>query len=443
MHYSVNIPYRNSVKTGITEEFTLKDATSYGGANLYVDYLQAAALKEMFTENISIEKAPYSTYTMSDICMHLTIGYTLGKDRILQFEDLENDPLISEKLGLPKLPDYSLLYKDLRRFNSKERVEELIAVNNSYLRQIPSPDSNIILDYDSSVTTMYGSQDNADKGYNPTKPGRLSYHPIFCFEAVSKMCLSARLRRGSASNSTDFEDFYNETKKLLPTGIKPSYVRMDSGFAGERVYGPLEEDEVGYVGKLKMTDRLRRHAASHPFKRVEYTDKIVEVTSFYYKATTWKKKRRVVIVRTRDPHDNQLLLSDEFGWDYRAMVTNLDWDGEDIWRFYNQRCGSENYIKELKEGFAVGNYPTDDFWPNAADLILKVIAYNCLNGYKLQICTGTFQNLTVERMRRYLLRIPAVLRKHARRLKLKLAKNYRFQDEYREMRIRLEAMAFT
>jgi len=439
MNYNTTTPYRTNSKT-INEEFSLKNATIYGGANIYLDYLEAIDLESKLFCKIPIEKAEYSIYNLSTVCKLLIIGYTLGKDRILQFEDLEKDPLLKRKLNLDTIPHYSLLYKDLERFDNKDKVDSLKTVNGSLLKRYLG--DNIIMDFDSSVTTVYGAQKKADKGYNQNKPGRLSYHPFFCFDGKTKTCLNAELRSGTASNSPDFNNFYADTKSLLPEGTDISYVRFDRGFSGEDVYQVLEEDKVGYVGKMKITDRLRRHAAIYKFKRVEYTDLIIETASFNYQATSWDKRRRVVIIRTRDPHDNQLRLSDEYGWNYRVLVTNLDWDCVDIWRFYNQRCSSENYIKEVKSGFGIGNYPKIGFFPNAADLLLKAISYNCFIGFKEDLCEEPVKKLTIERMRRYFLRIPAVVRKHARSLTLKLAENFRFKDQYINMRRRLETEAF-
>ncbi len=69
-------------------------------------------------------------------------------------------------------------------------------------------------------------------------------------------------------------------------------------------------------------------------------------------ATSWKKPRRVVVIRKAQMYDDdqsQLLL--DTSWHYKAMVTNLEWEPIDIWRFYNQRCCMENYIKEATRLF--------------------------------------------------------------------------------------------
>ncbi|OUM86022.1 MAG: hypothetical protein BAA01_01290 [Bacillus thermozeamaize] len=79
--------------------------------------------------------------------------------------------------------------------------------------------------------------------------------------------------------------------------------------------------------------------------------KIKTEFSFMYQATSWKTPRRVVVIRKAQMYEDdqsQLLL--DTCWQYEAMVTNLDWEPIDIWRFYNQRCCMENAIKEAKYG---------------------------------------------------------------------------------------------
>jgi hypothetical protein len=47
----------------------------------------------------------------------------------------------------------------------------------------------VTLDFDSSVIGVHGSQEGADKGFNPKKKGQKSYHPLLCFIAETKECL--------------------------------------------------------------------------------------------------------------------------------------------------------------------------------------------------------------------------------------------------------------
>lgn len=59
----------------------------------------------------------------------------------------------------------------------------------------------------------------------------------------------------------------------------------------------------------------------------------------------------------------------------------------------------ENYIKEAKNGFALDAITNDEFYPNAADAMLKLIAYNVYQGFKKEIAPDEAKNYTVSRMR--------------------------------------------
>lgn len=138
-------------------------------------------------------------------------------------------------------------------------------------------------------------------------------------------------------------------------------------------------DEVKMTSTLH--DRFQRGVLWRQLPNDDISN-IVEVGSVMFKGTSWSKRRRVVLVRVRPAYEPQLKLFIEYSWRYEAIVTDLNWEPEDIWHFYNQRCSCENYIKELKYGVNIDAISKTDLLPNAADLWLKVIAYNALLGLR-------------------------------------------------------------
>jgi hypothetical protein len=58
------------------------------------------------------------------------------------------------------------------------------------------PPTRVIFDVDSTVLVVYGKQEQARIGYNPTKRGRPSYHPLLCFEGQSRDFWHGELRPG-------------------------------------------------------------------------------------------------------------------------------------------------------------------------------------------------------------------------------------------------------
>ncbi|WP_206923016.1 hypothetical protein, partial [Alicyclobacillus suci] len=50
------------------------------------------------------------------------------------FEDIEQDPLLKLKLDVPKLPDTTLLYKDLKRLGSDAGIKAIRSAHRQILR---------------------------------------------------------------------------------------------------------------------------------------------------------------------------------------------------------------------------------------------------------------------------------------------------------------------
>ncbi|MBW4085847.1 transposase, partial [Paenibacillus sp. S150] len=153
---------------------------------------------------------------------------------------------------------------------------------------------------------------------------------------------------------------------------KVKYARFDKGFGGEDFYALLEKQKIGYVGKIKWTKRLAAEvAACRYWTRYVDEDWIIEGIALWYHATSWKKPRRVAVIRkAKVVQDDQACLLLDTDWQYEAMVTSLDWESIDLWRFYNQRCCMENYIKEAKRGFSIDKIATSSFDANELDLLI-------------------------------------------------------------------------
>ena len=359
----------------IKTEFTLQHSTNVGGIKIFLEYLEKIKLSKALQRRTCI-KAGNSLFPVYRILLYLIVGWILGCERLFHFRKIQADPLIKRFLG-GRCPHHSLLYKELVRLRKAcpELRQDLRKLNLEVIQ--PCLPSALILDLDSTVETVYGEQAGAAKGTNPHKPGRKSYHPLLVFEGQSRLCLNAVLRAGNTHSSTDVAPFLNETFDLL--GDRPvKYARFDKGFGGEDFYSLWESKRIGYVGKLKWTNRLASAVTECRYwKRFVDEDWVIEGITLIYKATSWKKPRRVAVIRKAQVvHDGQSCMLLDTDWQYEAIVTNLEWEPVDLWRFYNQRCCMENYIKEAKRGFSIDRIATGDFEANEIDLLVKLLAYN-------------------------------------------------------------------
>jgi len=124
-------------------------------------------------------------------------------------------------------------------------------------------------------------------------------------------------------------------------------------------------------------------------------------------------------------------------WRYEAIVTNLEWEPIDLWRFYNQRCCMENYIKEAKNGFSIDRIATSEFQGNELDLLIKLLAYNLFERFKLDCCEPVHRGYTIARFRLEFFHCAATLIQHSRSVILKLAKDFANQYAWKRLETRV------
>jgi hypothetical protein len=407
----------------IKSEFSLQNATSFGGVKIFLAFLEKIKLAEAL-HNLSGSKGLNAIFPVHRILLYLIVGWMLGCERIFHFRTIQHDTLLIRFLG-SRCPHHSLLYKELERLGRSSPMlpAELRKLNQEIIR--PCLPSELILDLDSTVETVYGDQAGAAKGTNPYKPGRKSYHPLLAFEGQTRLNLNAVLRPGNTHSSTNAAEFLEQTFELLGDHIV-KYARFDKGFGGEDFYSLWESKQIGYVGKHKWTQRLAKEVqACRYWTRYVDEEWIFEGITLIYKATSWKKPRRVAVIRKAQVfEDGQGRIVFDTDWQYEAIVTNLDWAPIDLWRFYNQRCCMENYIKEAKNGFSIDRIATSDFKANELDLLIKLLAYNLFERFKRDCCEPVHQGYTIKRFRQEFFHCAATMIQHSRTVVLKLMKDF-------------------
>ena len=85
------------------------------------------------------------------------------------------------------------------------------------------------------------------KGYNPTKPGRRSHHPLVAFLAEGRGLLWATLRSGNSGSANGCVEFLNQALTVLPQGHRIGLVRADAGFFEKRLLEYLENRQLPYI----------------------------------------------------------------------------------------------------------------------------------------------------------------------------------------------------
>jgi hypothetical protein len=415
----------------IKANFNLENSTNSAGLLPFLQWLKQMEIEETFRCFDSIKKSN-AKFPFRKIIIYLIIGWIASCTRLFHFRSLQKDALVQQFMS-GKCPHYTLLGKDLRylaKFNVQTDMKEL-------MHDIidPALPSSLILDFDSTIETVYGNQEQAKVGPNPHKPGRKSYHPLLVYEGKTKLCLNGTLRPGNSHTAENIIEFAEETLNLLSSLHTVGYIRSDKGFAGEDFYAFWERREIDYACKLKWTSRLAKAAYedSTPWTRFVDEDTVIEGKTIDYQATTWKKSRRVSIIRKACRYEMDQMQIIDFIWDHQAIVHTMEWAPMDIWRFYNQRACMENHIKEAKQGFSINRIPTDSFKANELDLMIKLFAYNLFELFKIDHCPAPIKSYTIQRFRREITQAAGVLTFHARQVTLKIQEGYLHKQAFRFM----------
>jgi hypothetical protein len=73
----------------------------------------------------------------------------------------------------------------------------------------------------------------------------------------------------------------------------------------------------------------------------------------------------------------QTMLKDRVKYKVFGIVTNMNWDGQELIEWHYKRCGrSEQAHSMMKEDLAGGTLPSGDFGENAAWWWIMILAFN-------------------------------------------------------------------
>jgi hypothetical protein len=240
------------------------------------------------------------------------------------------------------------------------------------------------------VLIRYGNQQGAKRGYNPTKRGRPSHHPLLAFLGAGYV-INVWNRSGDTGTGQGAVKFFRQTLMVLVDSFHVTRVLCDSGFYEIGFIGYLESNRFTYIISVPISHTIQREI----FQVTQWhtVSKGVEVGEFVFQHRDhkWTKPRRYVVVRqsiSRRPKalgKQPSLFKDLEDWSqYRIsiMITNdLTSTPEEIWRHYRPRANDENVVKDLKEGYSFESFNVHNFWATEAVLTMIALVFHNLIVY--------------------------------------------------------------
>lgn len=109
-----------------------------------------------------------------------------------------------------------------------------------------------------------------------------------------------------------------------------------------------------------------------------------------------------------------------------GIVTNMDWDGNELIRWFYERCGkSEEAHGVMKEDLAGGKLPSNDFGENAAWWWIMILALNLNAAMKRLVLGRSWVAKRMKAIRFALINLPAQVVERSRCLWVRLSKVHR------------------
>ena len=404
--------------------------TALGGVALLHAFFQRLGLRGQLQRWVRFAQRN-NEYSISEMIEALLYPLILGLGRVETTEPLRRNGVFQYLAGLPRYPAATTLRRFLERFALLGRGK-FITLHDRWRKEMlcrPYPRTTAIFDLDTTVLTVYGQQEGAVVGFNPTKRGRPSYLPLLCFEGKTADIFSGSYHPGNTHPSTVIRPLLEDVFGKLPSGIRQVRVRADGAFFDHEIIEFIEGKQASFVIVARLTRPLQHRLGGLRYRRI---GRQVWAAEFRYCPHGWKRSERFVVIRRPIPEEPsaQLHLFQMGRYTYQVFVTNLPLKPLNLWRFYNQRATAELIIRELTDAYALGKIPTKDFAANEAFFQIVLLAYNLLNWFKRLCVPPHWQRATLRRMRQRLLVVPAQLVRPAGVPTLRIAPGYVYTEDF-------------
>jgi len=327
------------------------------------------------------------------------------------------------------VPSPSSIFRYLANFHNAEEEKKreegkaFIPSPNANLVKLPRINSGLLkfvqrlnpqpfatLDIDATIVAT-----NKQSALYAYKGGK-GYQPINVWWFEQEMVLHTEFRDGNVPAGYEIQRVLKESLRYLPKGVKEVYLRSDSAAYQHELLKYCDKGENEQYGRIRFAIGSD---ITESFKRAVLSDKELEWNPIYkidtegetesgqewaevcfipedisrskkgceyrYIGIREELKQRILPgMEDQSPLPFQTLEMGIKRYKLTAVVTNLDWNGEEVIHWYRKRAGkSEEAHSIMKEDLAGGQFPSNDFGENAAWWWIMILALN-VNGIMKQ-----------------------------------------------------------
>lgn len=378
-------------------------------------------------------------FGVNQILISIAMSSFCGINRICKIASFTGDGLVRALLKLDKAINENTISATLKKLGQggARKLQMLLLSKNARWLEVSGLES-ITLDADSTVKSVCGNQQGAARGFNTTRKGAKSYHPLLVFVSEMKLLYHTWFRTGSAYTANGIVDFLKEVEVSLPENIAKVFFRADSGFFSGKLFDLLESFGWDYLVKVK----LKNLAVLLKKQEWEVIDaqKDIAICEFVYKAGSWEKARILKAIRTV----KEYVETDFFGesktvpvYQYACYISTYELDAAELHKIYKQRSTSETWIEQVKSHVMAGATLTGDFWANDILWQLSVFAYNI--SVMMRQKKDKFKRQEHRTFIDWFISVPAKITRSGHQIKIKMYENHFYKADWKELDRLVEA----
>lgn len=410
-------------------EATPDRLTPYGGVAAWSHYLERLGVVEDLARRFPRARTSPNATPVGDVVQAFMLNCLMGGRRFAHARRLQDDRAVAAMLGMKKgrFCGEDAFGRMLARVPRSDARTWLRWSERDLYAALPS---EFVADWDSTVNTRYGRQDEVAVGYNPHQPGRGSHHPLLCVVAGTRLALHMEWRPGNTVSASHWVEAMERVWSHPDVPARLRLNRGDIGFAQEKIMAWHETPGVArphYLFKLKLTANVRRAIAGIPWPQWDGQPRVgfEQYAETRVQLDGWSCARRVIVTRALKPANPspQDVFWSQDQEEFCAYVTNLDATAAAPAQgvlAYRQRGDAENVFDELKNQWGFAGFCSGKGVVTECAARLLLLTYNLWSLFT-RVLQGEGRHHEAITSRDELLVIPAKLIESGRQKTLRLS----------------------
>jgi len=392
--------------------------TSFSGIPLLATLAHSLGIQDRLGDLLP-HPARRSGFSPGEKVLSVALLQAAGGSALDDIERLRSDKGLRRLFGRP-IPSAETLGRFLRSAGSR-MLRGLTRTNHALVETILEHHPQRVLTIDVDATLIASRKRTARKTYK----GFRGYDPLLAHLPQLGVTLTGVFREGNASPHSHAHSFLGRCLRLTRGKAQKRRLRSDSAWYEARVLDRCEGEGVEFSVTADKDCAVKAAITQIPEKQWRPLPARFGKDCFWAETVhSLEKSRhayRLIVLRQKMRRPDLF----EGDWFYHAVVTNIpDHSGPAILRWHRGRMGSENLIKELKEGFAVRHLPCGLLLANAAYFQIGILAQNLVQAFKLLSLPPSWRRFRIKALRFRLLGVAGLVIRHARSLTIKIPTSF-------------------